>query len=343
MSGMKRLLVLLLTASLLASSLAQSNSPAGPKTLQAALKAEILTRLPNKLTTTTIPGDELWWTSANAPATGWTGVGGAVNGVRTNSWIFGVEGLQSLAVYRETADHVTGLPSLISPQHFITMTHTGANLGEKYVWNGTDGRRYAGYVMGWLITNDFQVVILSKPLPPAVPSLHVAHESLTNQLVDCPWIYAGRFADAGNFRFAIPIMNPTNWYPATYLGGAQLLTHVHTSYGAFYVSGTNDWLQDRFWRGSVYGQWTNRNGRVFNLKQSAVSGDSGSPGWLLCENRLIWCGNVALNACDYRPPWWIKQAMDKLSDAHKQPRQTLKIFRWENGKAIWEECGNEKL
>jgi hypothetical protein len=314
---------------------APSTNPVPPRSLESALKAEIAKRLPAKLTTSTIPGDQLWWTSWNAPATNWSGIGGAVNGVRTNSWIYGVEGLESMAVYRSAADGITGLPCLVSPQHFITSTHTGYALGEMLVWNGVDGRRYTNYVMAKLMTNDFQVVILSNALPAAVPRLPVAHESLTNQLINCPWIFAGRFGELGSYRFAIPVMNPTNWYPATHMNGAYLLSHVHSSGTAPYRSGTNDWFQDRFWRGSVYGQWTNRSGKVFNFKGSAIGGDSASPGWILCENRLIWCGNVGLNACDYRPSWWIKQAMDTLSDGHHQPRQPLKVFKW-NDHPVWD-------
>lgn len=342
---MKFLIPLLFAASSLAGSvwqtntpgnLAPTNAPAEIKTLEAALKAEISKRLPAKLTTSAIAGDELWWTSWNAPATNWSGNGGAVNGVRTNSWIYGVEGLESLAVCRGGADGITGLPTLISPQHCVTATHTGATIGERMVWNGIDGCRYTNYVVDMLSTNDFQVVLLSNAVPAAVPRMWVAHESLTNQLINCPWIFTGRFGELGSYRFAIPVMNPTNWYPAWHLAGANLLTHVHTSGTVPYVSGTNDWFQDRFWRGSVYGQWTNRSGQVFNARQSAVGGDSGSPGWVLCANRLIWCGNIGLNACDYRPPSWIKHAMDTLSDGHKQPRQPLKIFRWESGQPVWE-------
>jgi hypothetical protein len=324
--------------------------------LVSVLRLEMNQRLEERMTNWPTPffvaGSETWWTSHNTPAGWWDGVGGSSNGIRVKSWIYGAVGLESLATYRAYGDTITGLPVLVSPQHFVTTSHTapqntgttninGTNYvisGEMYVWNTTSGIRHTNHVRAfWNSGNDFAICLLSNPAPATVPVIPWAHVSLTNQLTNAPWIFAGRHGCSGGFRFAIPVINTrTEISGEGNVGANYLVSHYH------YQGGNENILwNDKWWKGSVYGQpFTNvatnngcyRTGPV----DSAQGGDSGSPGFLLIENRLVHLGNATFNSQPYVTQTLLKRVMDSLSSSFGFTNQPLQTFRWENGKAVWE-------
>jgi hypothetical protein len=324
-----------------------------PKDLVYALNKEMIQRLDERMTNWPtgffVPGSETWWTSHNAqPSNYWVGVGGTSNGVRLNSWISGAVGLESLAVYRAYGDTITGLPVLVSPQHFITTSHTapqntgttninGTNYvisGEMYVWNTTSGLRHTNHVKAfWNSGNDFTVCLLSNVAPSTVPVIPWAHVSLSNQLANASWIFAGRHGCSGGFRFAIPVIN----------GGTLINGEVGSSYLVSHHMGPNKNIiwNDKWWQGSVYGQpFTNvaTNNECYRISgvEQALGGDSGSPGFLLIENRLVQLGNATFYSQRYISQTTLKKVMDSLSSSFGYTNQPLQTFRWENGKAVWE-------